>query len=134
MDVTWIPGDADLVVVIIAALAVIGGAVAAVRRGGKTPPASPDTAQRPADAPRATVDDATDTAAPVATRTLPAEAAVVTEAPEAAETRLARLRSRLGGGLGQSLLAIFSRGTLGEDDWDERGDASARRRGRRGDR
>ncbi|MFV0285224.1 MAG: signal recognition particle-docking protein FtsY [Demequina sp.] len=119
MDVTWIPGDADLVVVIIAALAVIGGAVAAVRRGGKTPPASPDTAQRPADAPRTSVDDATDDGAPAATRTLPAEAAVVTEAPEAAETRLARLRSRLGGGLGQSLLAIFSRGTLGDDDWDE---------------
>ncbi|WP_084076840.1 signal recognition particle-docking protein FtsY [Demequina sp. NBRC 110057] len=121
MDVTWIPGDADLVVVIIAAVVVIGGAIGLTRRGGKSEPSSgarptPGAeATRTADAEPADADEAA--AAP--TRTLPAEAAVVTEAPESADTRLARLRSRLGGGLGASLLAIFSRGSLGQDDWDE---------------
>ncbi|WP_084129872.1 signal recognition particle-docking protein FtsY [Demequina sp. NBRC 110055] len=121
MDVTWIPGDADLVVVIIAAVAVIGGIFGVSRRSKGAHRAQSQAPASPT-APTATPtadEDAGDAPTEAPTRTLPAEAAVVTEAPESADTRLARLRGRLAGGLGASLLAIFSRGSLGQDDWDE---------------
>ena len=125
MDVTWIPGDADLVVVIVAAVAVIGGIFGVSRRAKGSHRAQSQAPARPADgaapsaaSPEAAPEESPD-GEPAATRTLPAQAAVVTEAPEDAETRFGRLRSRLSGGLGASLLAIFSRGSLGEDDWDE---------------
>jgi len=43
------------------------------------------------------------------------------ETPEAPASRMQRLRSRLakGGGVGQALLAVLSRGQLSRDDWDE---------------
>ncbi|WP_062072932.1 signal recognition particle-docking protein FtsY [Demequina sediminicola] len=105
MDVTWIPGDIDLVVVIVAACAVIGGAVGLARRPKRDKGAEPTaTTAQPQAATRA--GDAEEGLRP-------------TDGPEAPDSRLARLRSRLGGGLGSSLLAIFSRGSLTQDDWDE---------------
>nr|WP_200806310.1 signal recognition particle-docking protein FtsY [Demequina sp. NBRC 110052] len=103
MDVSWIPGSADLVVVIVAVLAVGGGTAALLtRRRGLPAPKSPATPATPASGDV----DAESTATTVA-------------APEAPASRLQRLRSRLGGGLGGSLLAIFSRDSLSQDDWDE---------------
>lgn len=100
MDVSWIPGSADLVVVIVAAVAALGGIGAYVgsRRSGGTPPRSPGAPE---------------------VRETSAEPSVVSEAPEAPDSRLTRLRAKLAGGLGASLLAIFSRGALSQDDWDE---------------
>ncbi|WP_296667881.1 signal recognition particle-docking protein FtsY [Demequina sp.] len=117
VDVSWIPGDSDLLVAIIAGLAVLGGAAAAVV--GKARQAPPKEPPRPA-AP-APVDDAEAPAAPQQApepAEPPAPVATV-EAPESVDARFARLRRRLGGGLGQSLLAIFRRGSLSQDDWDE---------------
>ncbi|MFN3866973.1 MAG: signal recognition particle-docking protein FtsY [Demequina sp.] len=113
MDVSWIPGSADLVVIIVAAVAVLGGAGAYVgtRRGRGAPP------QPPRATPSRTAPSGTTPDAPV--RTTPAEPAPVSEAPESPDSRLARLRARIGGGLGASLLAIFSRGALSQEDWDE---------------
>jgi fused signal recognition particle receptor len=45
--------------------------------------------------------------------------ATALEAPESPASRFARLRSRLSGGVGSALLAVFSRGDLTADDWDE---------------
>ncbi|WP_234996549.1 signal recognition particle-docking protein FtsY [Demequina sp. NBRC 110054] len=108
MDVTWIPGDADLVVILVAVAAIGGGAFALLRRpgGGQRPPAAPPTAEQPA----------TSTAVEEAPAEEPGRTLV---APEAPESRLARLRSRLSGGFGATLLAIFSRDSLSQDDWDE---------------
>ncbi|WP_084104408.1 signal recognition particle-docking protein FtsY [Demequina sp. NBRC 110056] len=114
MDVSWIPGSADLVVVIVAALAVVGGAGAALasrRRGPSAPPTTPAEGEKPTSA------SAPSTTAPTATA--PTAPAPKSAAPEAPESRLARLRSRLGGGLGASLLALLSKGSLSDDDWDE---------------
>ncbi|MEX0913900.1 MAG: signal recognition particle receptor subunit alpha, partial [Demequina sp.] len=96
MDVTWIPGDVDLLVIsgLIVALAGAGVVWGRARRGGgrtSAPPAAP---------PQKATNEAR-------------------EAPEAADTRLNRLRSRLGGGLGKSLQSVFSRGAMGESEWDE---------------
>jgi len=51
----------------------------------------------------------------------PASALTTLETPELPASRLQRLRSRLakGGGIGQALLAVLSRGQLGREDWDE---------------
>ncbi|MDN4473539.1 signal recognition particle-docking protein FtsY [Demequina zhanjiangensis] len=102
MDVSWIPGSADLVVVIVAVAAVAGGAFAALRRG-KGPDERAGGPSAPTERP----------AAPEA----PAKAKPA--GPEDPGSRLARLRSRLSGGLGSSLLSIFSRGSLSAEDWEE---------------
>lgn len=102
MDVSWIPGSNDLAVIIGAVVVVAGVAIAAVRgRRGASKPAPP-----------------VDSAPPVATSPA-ASTPTRADAPEAPGSRLARLRARLGGGLGASLLAIFSRESLSQDDWDE---------------
>ncbi|WNM26326.1 signal recognition particle-docking protein FtsY [Demequina capsici] len=107
MDVSWIPGSADLVVVIVAAAAIAGGAVALLRRPGR----GGGEPQAPTPAPR---DGARPAPADEGTRAAPAR-----PAPEDPSSRLARLRSRLSGGMGSALLAIFSRGSLSADDWEE---------------
>ena len=103
MDVSWIPGSYDLAVVlgvvVIAAGITLG--VVRSRRGSGKP-------TRPAD-----------TAPPASTSPVGTKTATTADAPEAPESRLTRLRARLGGGLGASLLAIFSRGSLSPADWDE---------------
>ena len=108
MDVSWIPGSADLVVVIVAGLAVVAGAGAALasRRGRGGPSTRPR-------------DSAPTSAAPSGTATDRPRGATGADAPEAPSARLTRLRARLAGGLGASLLAIFSKGALSQDDWDE---------------
>lgn len=119
MDVSWIPGDSDLVVALIAGLVVIGGVAAAVvgkARQAPPRPAPPRTAPpRPSQG-----DDAAVAPAPEAPSEgeAPAHETAV-EAPEAVDHRFGRLRRRLGTGLGESLLAIFRRGSLSQDDWDE---------------
>lgn len=95
---TWIPGDADLVVVVGALAALVAGGLWWRARGRA----------RPADTPEGT-------STPGARA--PSEAR--TDTPEAAETRMGRLRSRLGGGVGAALQAVFARGTLTESDWEE---------------
>ncbi|MFV0634793.1 signal recognition particle-docking protein FtsY [Demequina sp.] len=109
MDVSWIPGSADLVVVIVASLTVLGGVGATIasrsKRGAPPRPQGEPSPTVTADAPSAPA------SAPSAVRGA--------EAPEAPQSRLARLRSRLGGGFGASLLALLSKGKLSDDDWDE---------------
>ncbi|WP_062076528.1 signal recognition particle-docking protein FtsY [Demequina globuliformis] len=110
MDVTWIPGDADLIVVAVVAVAALGGIVGYLKRGSSKggapgPQRDSDTAPAPA-SPQAP-----------APATAPVQSSV--DAPESPDSRLGRLRTRLSGGLGASLLSIFSRGSLTQDDWDE---------------
>ena len=92
---TWIPGDFDLLVTagVIGALVGVG---AVWWRARTRPPASPP---------------------PTSGQSTPTGDTL--EAPEAVDTRLSRLRSRLGGGLGQALQSVFSRGGLGEAEWEE---------------
>ena len=114
MDVSWIPGDNDLLVTVIAALVAIGGvATAVLGRSRQAPPHEAPPEERD--------DAAVATAEPVeeeAAEEPPAAVATV-EAPEALDHRFGRLRRRLGTTFGQSLLAIFRRGALSQDDWDE---------------
>lgn len=113
MDVTWIPGSADLLVIIVASVVAVGAATAVIVRGRRqgTDRTGPD--QRPA--PR---DGGADPGQPVAEpRELEQPSAVT--GLDSPETRLSRLRSRLSGGFGESLLAIFRRGDLSASDWDE---------------
>ncbi|WP_061960466.1 signal recognition particle-docking protein FtsY [Demequina flava] len=112
MDVTWIPGDADLIVVAVVALAALGGAVGFLKLG-KGSDSTPTT--RPPE----TRDAGAEASAPASEEPSSPAATATVEAPESPDGRLGRLRSRLSGGLGASLLAIFSRGSLSADDWDE---------------
>lgn len=117
MDVSWIPGDNDLIVTVVAGLVVIGGVAAALV--GKTRQAPPRSAP-PAAAPPAAAPPAPEAAPPAVEEAADdAPGAPVAEAPESVDERFGRLRTRLGGGLGQSLLRIFRRGALSQDDWDE---------------
>ncbi|WP_062529176.1 signal recognition particle-docking protein FtsY [Demequina rhizosphaerae] len=111
MDISWIPGDSDLLVTIVAGLVVIGGVGAAlIGRSRQAPPR--EAPPRP--------DDAAATAAPtVEEAEAPEEAVEAVETPEAVDHRFGRLRRRVGTTFGQSLLAIFRRGALSQDDWDE---------------
>ncbi|MDN4475729.1 signal recognition particle-docking protein FtsY [Demequina sp. SYSU T00192] len=112
MDISWIPGDSDLLVTIVAGLVVIGGVAAALVGKGRQAP--------PREAPPRR-DDAAATAAPTVEEA-PEEAVETAEAvetPEAVDHRFGRLRRRVGTTFGQSLLAIFRRGALSQDDWDE---------------
>lgn len=114
-----------LLIVALVALVVVGGVVAAVatsrarrrrdlesatRPAIEQPPAAPVEAGAPA------VDE---DAAPAPVGTPPAP---VTERPEAAGTRLSRLRRRLAGStnvLAQALLGILSSDRLDADTWDD---------------
>ncbi|WP_228372798.1 signal recognition particle-docking protein FtsY [Demequina subtropica] len=110
MDVSWIPGDSDLLVTVVAGLVVLGGVGAAlVGKTRKAPPREAPPAR----------DDAPVAAPPAPTEAPEAPAQATVESPEAVDHRFGRLRGRVGTGLGQSLLAIFRRGGLSQDDWDE---------------
>lgn len=81
------------------------GAEVAPGEGAPAPPVLPEGAQ-PSEA----------AGGPTERETAPA-----LQAPESVPSRLVRLRSRLArsGALGQALLAVLSRDTLGESDWEE---------------
>ncbi|WP_228373776.1 signal recognition particle-docking protein FtsY [Demequina maris] len=113
MDISWIPGDSDLLVTIVAGLVVIGGVGAALLgRSRKAPPReAPPRRDDAAAAAATTVEEAPEEALE--------EAAPAVETPEAVDHRFGRLRRRVGTTFGQSLLAIFRRGSLSQDDWDE---------------
>lgn len=126
MDISWIPGDQDVIVAAIASVAIIGGVAASLfaktrnRRdldqyGTPTKPSGGFAAD--ADTPA----DADGEASPSVTSLDPSLEAAIREGdlPEDPDSRFARLRSRLGGGLGVSLLSVFSRGKLDANAWDE---------------
>lgn len=147
MDVSWIPGDADALVVALVSVAalsgVIVGLVARTRKGPGAPPppreepagpsgereAPPTAATPPVTAPPAASPEATpapapapapaSTAPPQAPPAPPTPAAASVEAPEQLDSRFARLRSRLSTSLAASIAAVFGRGTLDADAWDE---------------
>ena len=76
----------------------------------------------PTDSPLQTQLDETTGAPPVGADEPAADVTAPTlERPEAAATRMQRLRARLArsGGLGQAILNVLSRGDLGESDWEE---------------
>jgi fused signal recognition particle receptor len=105
-----------IVVVVVLALIAIGlglGLVSARRRG--TPPAIPPTVGR-TDAPATATTEVPEPSAPGSGASAPS-----LDQPEAAASRLVRLRQRLAGsqgGLGRGLLALLSRDRLDEDTWE----------------
>lgn len=114
MDVTWIPGDADAVVLgAVGAAALIGGLLAAARSrrasgaerepvpGAPVEPSGADAAVVPGEPP------ARDASAPTL------------DVPEPVASRLAARSARVGGALGQRLAGFFGRRDLGQDAWDE---------------
>ncbi len=110
MDVSWIPGDADGVVVAIVALAALAGGWWGVRsrRGGKPqPPPSEDVG-----APTA---QTAPTATPVGTE----PEAPASEVPEDVSSRFDRRRARVGGAFGARLATFFTRSDYDDSAWDE---------------
>jgi fused signal recognition particle receptor len=107
VDISWIPGQADAVVIAVFAVVAVGGtAVAWVSRTrGAKPEVAPRGVQAPsvAEAPAAGEDSAV----------------VDVDVPEAVETRFSRRRGRVGGALGERLAGFFGRKELGQDAWDE---------------
>ncbi|MFT3877718.1 MAG: signal recognition particle-docking protein FtsY [Propioniciclava sp.] len=113
-----------LLIIALVALVVVGGGAAAVvatrarRRRELESGRRPEIAQPPA-APAAPVDVDAPAPAPAEPVATPAP---VTERPEAAGTRLSRLRRRLAGSnnvLAQALLGILSSDKLDADTWDD---------------
>jgi len=130
---TWLVVVTCLVVALVA-IGVITALMLVKRRGRGVPVPPPVVKTKPIRPPAVAsepVAEAPDEAAPApdqpedageaaaAVEAAPAEPAL--ETPEAPASRLQRLRSRLarGGGIGQALLTVLSRGQLGSDDWDE---------------
>ncbi|WP_061964348.1 signal recognition particle-docking protein FtsY [Demequina aurantiaca] len=121
MDISWIPGDQDAIVAAIAGVAILvaGAAVFVTKSRDRrdldkfTPPAKPSddvtTPPAGAEAPSGTAPAQPDVQPP----------APKGDRPEDPDARFARLRSRLGGGLGAGLLSIFGRGKLDANAWDE---------------
>lgn len=93
MDISWIPGDQDAIVAAVAGVAIVGGLAAALitKARGHTEL------------------DRRDVPKPGTGR--------AQERPEDPNARFARLRGRLGGGLGAGLLSIFGRGKLDDAAW-----------------
>lgn len=126
MDISWIPGDQDVIVAAITGVAIIGGVAASLFAKTRnrrdldhygTPTKPPGGFATGEDTPA----DADGEASPSAT-SLDASLETPTrggDLPEDPDSRFARLRSRLGGGLGVSLLSVFSRGKLDANAWDE---------------
>ena len=127
MDVSWIPGDADAVVVAIVAVLAIGGAVWGVaRRPRKSQPtATPSVVEAPVvEAPLGEA-PVVETPEVIASDTIvetPAAAAPPAdrfEHPEETSSRFARLRGRLGVTLGGVLRGVgLGGGAMAPDDYD----------------
>jgi len=111
VDISWIPGQADAVVVAAAGVVTLGGAVAAwLKRSRASRPVAPSAqasrtpvAQKP----------------PEAGSTGPGTATVAVDVPEDLDSRFSARRGRLGGALGERLAGFFGRRELGQDAWDE---------------
>lgn len=105
MDVSWIPGDADLFVVVLAGVVAVGATIAARSRRGR-------------DAGSAPQGEAQSTG-----ETLPRKAGEAerpsAEQPADVDGRFSRLKSRLGSSLAGSLAGIFGKGSLDSAAWDE---------------
>jgi len=109
VDISWIPGQADLAVVVVASVVIVGAALATWRlrsRGGRTKPSTPDSS-------------ATTGATAAPTATDPTGGSVAFEMPESVDSRFALRRSRVGGALGERLAGFFGRRELGQDAWNE---------------
>ena len=116
MDVTWIPGQADVVVGIVV-IAIVGGALWwGVRRRGtakRSGGALASTAPTGAGTSRVTVASGTSPATPEPGTSQTADQ------PEESAGRFARRRERLGGGLGTALAGFFGRRDLDRGAWEE---------------
>ncbi len=109
--------DLNWLWILLPVVAVVGGAGLLVPRRGRkgTPPAPPT-------APTAVEPTITPAPADAPVDVAPAPAAPALDVPEPVSGRMVRLRSRLarsGSPLGAKLLAVLSRDSLTEDDWDE---------------
>jgi len=110
VDVSWIPGNADGIVVAIAAILAAAGGWWGVRSRGKgrTPPppkgdlGAPTPSSAPSDVP--------------GERKPQGPAA---EVPEDVSARFERRRSRVGGAFGARLASFFGRSDFGDSAWDE---------------
>lgn len=103
MDVTWIPGDADVVVTALVAVVVVAGSGWWWRsRKARAVTPAPHSAERAGSGPASGPD---------------------VEAPESSAARFDRRRSRLNAGLGARLAAFFGRAELDDDAWRELEDA-----------
>ena len=126
MDISWIPGDSDALVVAIAAVVAIGGVAAGLARRSRAfgkhvaPPVETTAKATPAATPGANVDDEPALAEPsveeaqAPTDPAPASGALL-ESPESTQSRFFRLRGRLGSSLG----SVFRRSAATADDYDE---------------
>lgn len=142
-------GGSDVALTILTGLvAVIGGGVAflsgrkheddtetrPVDRHGEHEPAGPEVLTEPEAAPTKEAAEAPEAeeaeeaeeakeapAKPEAAEEAPKEPQPALETPESVPTRMQRLRSRLArsGSFGSTLLNVFSRGNLSEEDWEE---------------
>ena len=119
MDVSWIPGDADALVVAIVAVAAVGAAVwqIARRSRGSSADVAPPVVED-AKVVEPPVDDAASTI--TSDRIVETSAAApaprdLVEHPEANASRFARLKGRLGA----SLAGVLRRGSMSADDFDE---------------
>jgi len=119
VDVLWIPGDADALVVAIVAVAAVGAAVwqIARRSRGSSADVAPPVVED-AKVVEPPVDDAASTI--TSDRIVETSAAApapreLVEHPEANASRFARLKGRLGA----SLAGVLRRGSMSADDFDE---------------
>lgn len=110
MDVSWIPGSADNVVVALAALAAAAGGWWAVRsrRAG--------TAQR---RPKGDISPPTPSSAPAEVPAPQQPQELAADVPEDVSTRFERRRSRVGGAFGARLASFFGRSDYDDSAWDE---------------
>jgi len=111
VDISWIPGQADAVVVAVASVAVLGGAVAAwLTRSRASRPSAPLAGSSPVSPTEAALDEG----APDSQGS-----SIAVDVPEDIDARFSRRRGRLGGALGERLAGFFSRRELGQDAWNE---------------
>ncbi len=90
--------------------------MALFKRKSKDAPEAAPAEVAPPEAPA--IEDATRATSPAAATEASASEARA-PAPERKESRFSRLKSRLAGGMGASMLAVLRRGKLSDADWDE---------------